>query len=165
MKQDSDDYDLDDEYDLPKLPILPKGRKPLQNVDVAWYRKDQWSRLLEIAGDREKLEDSYEDWVKIAEKTMREMEVLGLSLVNGDVDVEELLMWCQKRKIPVNGAARARFTSAKLQELSEGKKDGGEGNFILHPSAFILFIGGDQGVAVSEFAGALREGVSICLLG
>lgn len=26
MKQDSDDYELDDEYDLSQLPIIPKGR-------------------------------------------------------------------------------------------------------------------------------------------
>ena len=122
MQKDSDDYELDDEYDLSKLPILSKGQKPFQNVGVAWYRKEQWPRLLEIADDREKLEDTYEDWVKIAEKTMGEMEALGLSLAKVDIDVEELLAWCQKRKIPVNGSARARFTSAKLQEISEGKK-------------------------------------------
>ena len=122
MKKDPDDYDLDDEYDLSKLPILPKGRNQPQHVGVAWYRKEQWPRLLEIADDKEKLEASYDEWVKIAQKTMREMEKLGLSLVKVDVDVEELLAWCQRRKIPVNGEARASFTSAKLQELSEGKK-------------------------------------------
>jgi hypothetical protein len=30
-------------------------------IGAAWYRREQWARLLEISTDREKLEDSYDE--------------------------------------------------------------------------------------------------------
>src|SRR6266704_4477633 len=30
---------------------------------IAWYRRDQWGRLRELAADPDKLEESYEDWL------------------------------------------------------------------------------------------------------
>src|SRR5712691_4703559 len=37
---------------------------------VAWYRRDQWSRLRELASDRDKLDDSYDQWLAGAQKAL-----------------------------------------------------------------------------------------------
>jgi hypothetical protein len=41
-------------------------KKHLENaamLGVAWYRPEECSRLLEIAADRDGLEDTYEEWL------------------------------------------------------------------------------------------------------
>ena len=37
---------------------------------IAWYGRDQWTRLGELASDADKLEASYEDWLAGAQKTL-----------------------------------------------------------------------------------------------
>src|SRR5712691_5977015 len=61
---------------------------------VAWYRREQWSRLRELASDRDKLDDSYEQWLTGAQKALPEMARTGVSARRVDVDVETLLRRC-----------------------------------------------------------------------
>lgn len=59
---------------------------------MAWYRPDQWHRLLEIADDAEDLEETYEDWRASAEMAIEELSRSGLRPIQKvDVDVEQLL--------------------------------------------------------------------------
>ena len=37
---------------------------------LAWYRRDQWTRLRELAPDADKLDESYEDWLAGAQKLL-----------------------------------------------------------------------------------------------
>jgi len=46
---------------------------------VAWYRREDWSRLREIASDRTKLDDTYEAWLAGAQKTLLELAVAGVA--------------------------------------------------------------------------------------
>ena len=90
-------------------------------VGIAWYRPEQWQRLREISVDREDLEDTYREWVRNTERAIRELNRNGLQCVKVAVEVKELLNWCQNLNIPVNGEARSRFVSEKLQsEMEEG---------------------------------------------
>jgi hypothetical protein len=83
---------------------------------VAWYRREQWERLLEIASDREQLEDTFDEWQELAEETLRKLTKEGLTPRKVEVDVEELLKWCQEQGLPVDGKARSQFAVLKLQE-------------------------------------------------
>ena len=40
-------------------------------VGAAWYRSDQWDRLREVSEDRTDLENTWEEWVQVAEKSLR----------------------------------------------------------------------------------------------
>jgi len=42
-------------------------------LGVAWYRRDQWDRLLEISSDRAELEDTYDEWKAVAEENLRNL--------------------------------------------------------------------------------------------
>jgi hypothetical protein len=85
-------------------------------LGVAWYRREQWNRLLEISSDRDQLEDTYEEWESIAEKHFDELARPGFPIRKVDIDVEELLSWCGSQGRPVDGEVRAHFTSMKLRE-------------------------------------------------
>ena len=88
-------------------------------LGVAWYRREQWNRLLEISTDRDKIGNTYEEWEANAEKGLRMAARPGVVLRKVDIDVEELLKWCRSQGRPVDGAARSIFTAEKLKEQSE----------------------------------------------
>src|SRR3989442_10590462 len=87
---------------------------------VAWYRREDWSRLREIASDRTKLDDSYEAWLAGAQKTLLELAVAGVAAKRVNVDVEALVRWCRAEGRPVDSAARAAFVADQLQRADQG---------------------------------------------
>ena len=89
------------------------------HIGVAWYRREQWDRLLEISSDRDELEDTYDEWVAMAEKRVKELGQHGYMLRKVDVDVEELVSWCNSLNRPVDGTARTEFVILKLREQDE----------------------------------------------
>ena len=82
---------------------------------IAWYRRDQWTRLRELASDADKLEESYEDWLAGAQKTLVQMGVAGVHAQRVDVDLDELLRWCRAEGRAFDSAARAAFVAARLR--------------------------------------------------
>jgi hypothetical protein len=95
-----------------------QGGSP-QIVGVAWYYTDQWDRLLDVASDRETLEDHHEDWLRSAENAMFEFKRIGLSPKKVYVDIEKLIEWCKSENRPVDSSARAVFVSKLLIEASK----------------------------------------------
>ena len=88
-------------------------------IGVAWYRREQWDRLLEISSDPDQLEDTYEEWQTMAEQNLKKLAQHGYMLRKVDIDVEELLRWCNSKNRSVDGGARSEFTVVKLRELDK----------------------------------------------
>lgn len=93
--------------------------KPHTQVGVAWYKPDQWERLLAVSVDKDNLEETYEEWTLEAKRVIKELRRQGLNIVKVDVNIEELIDWCQQKNIPVNGEARSMYAAHKLQQSSE----------------------------------------------
>ena len=94
-----------------------KGRDTGATVmGVAWYKFDQWDRLLEISSDRAELENIYDEWKKVAEENLVNLAQHGYKLCKVHIDVEELLVWCNSQNRAVDGDARTEFTVMKLRE-------------------------------------------------
>lgn len=83
---------------------------------IAWYRPDQWTRLRKVAADPDVLEETYDEWRTLAEQAMSDMRTHGIDAHTVDIDVEELLIWCQTNGRQLDQAARAAFASIKLHE-------------------------------------------------
>lgn len=83
---------------------------------VAWYKPNQWRRLREISGDRDRLEETYGEWQILAEKALKDFAARGLPVTKVSVDTEELLLWCNERGLKVNDDSRSRYASWLLQE-------------------------------------------------
>jgi hypothetical protein len=88
-------------------------------MGVAWYRREQWDRLLEISSDRVELEDTYDEWKAVAEENLGNLAQHGYTLRKIEIDVEELLIWCNSQNRPVDGDARSEFTVVKLHESEQ----------------------------------------------
>jgi hypothetical protein len=84
-------------------------------VGVAWFRPQDWNRLLELSEDRDGLEDSHGAWRDSANRLIRELERGGIHARRVVIDLDELVAWCKEQNRPLNGAARADFTSKKVR--------------------------------------------------
>jgi hypothetical protein len=91
-------------------------------LGVAWYRKEQWGRLLEISEDRDRLEETYEAWEANAKASLPKLRKKDVIPRKVDIDVEELLRWCQSEGRVVDASARVIFTAEKLREMIETKR-------------------------------------------
>lgn len=103
--------------------MLPKTRKEDRSktkradtvMGVAWFDRKQWGRLREIAADPDQLEESYEEWLSLAEEAIRNFKAAGAVLEKVPVDTEELILWCNAEARPIDGAARTEFAGRKLR--------------------------------------------------
>jgi hypothetical protein len=84
-------------------------------IGIGWYRPDQWRLLREVSSDADKLEETYAEWETGAAKAFEYAKNPAVLIVKVDVDVEELLIWCQQQGIAVNADARAIFIAHKTQ--------------------------------------------------
>lgn len=87
---------------------------------IAWYRRDQWTRLRELASDADKLEESYEDCLAGAQKALVQMGIAGMRAQRVDVDLDELARWCRAEGRSLDSAARAAFVASRLRLAHEG---------------------------------------------
>src|SRR5258706_15366267 len=86
---------------------------------VAWYRPDQWERLREVSEDVDNLEETYDAWLKTAEQLIRNGVPADVRVEKIDVDVEEVLAWCNVHGLPMNGSSRSRFVSERARQKYE----------------------------------------------
>jgi hypothetical protein len=86
---------------------------------VAWYRPEQWERLREVSEDVDNLEETYDAWRETAERMIRDGIPSDVQVEKMDIDVEEVLAWCNERELPMNTASRAQFVSERVREKYE----------------------------------------------
>jgi len=96
-----------------------REQDPKTVVGVAWYRSEQWSRLRDTAADPDALEDTHEEWRKLARKMVLDMAGRGIQAERVEIDVDELTAWCRERKRAPDASARAEFTTRKLRQIRE----------------------------------------------
>ena len=80
-------------------------------VGVGYYKREQWNFLLESASDRENLEGTYEEWLQVFKETIGKLKAQGIKPYKIDVDVRELIAFCEEKGFPNNGKTRAQFIS------------------------------------------------------
>jgi len=86
-------------------------------LGIAWYRREEWCHLLEIAADRNELEDTYKEWLYNAETKLHETTEAGINAIKVYINVDKLQNWCIVQGRPLDGSARAVFTAEKLRQL------------------------------------------------
>jgi len=92
----------------------------MTQLGLAWYSREDWERLHEIADDRDKLDDTYEDWEGQALEMIQDLEAVGQQIRKVPIDIEALIAWCRERKCRIDMAARSEYVSYLL---SQGQKD------------------------------------------
>ncbi|HXV79957.1 MAG TPA: hypothetical protein VEG60_08760 [Candidatus Binatia bacterium] len=85
-------------------------------LGIAWFRPEQWSRLLEISEDSEDLEETFAEWESLAEEKLRDLRAQGQDAEKVTIDVEELLVWCKRMGLSVNASARSHYVAELLRK-------------------------------------------------
>lgn len=80
-------------------------------VGIAWYRREDYPRMLQIVKDPDDLPSTYDEWLRSAKKVERRMRRSSLHVVHTYIDPDALLAWCVFRGLEPNGEARARYCS------------------------------------------------------
>ena len=88
-------------------------------VAIVWYRPEQWQRVRDIATDSDEFENSYIEWLQLAEEKAKELEGRGLRVEKVDLDSEKLILWCNERGLENDGKARSLYAAERLSELEE----------------------------------------------
>ena len=96
---------------------MAKAPLPTSAVDLGmgWYRPEDWERLLRVVTDRDKLHDSYAEWLASAEQGERDLLARGQPVRRVMVDPDELAGWCLVRGRAPDAAARAEFVTDKMR--------------------------------------------------
>jgi hypothetical protein len=84
-------------------------------VGLAWYTREGWERLRELAVDRDQLDDSFDEWERGAQAAIAELATIGRVVRKVPIDFEALLAWCQAEDRPLNTAARAEYVTYLLR--------------------------------------------------
>jgi hypothetical protein len=83
----------------------------IQSVNMGYINKEDWKRFLEIIDDRDKQHDYWEDWYKeylrLKEKLIKE----GFNVTDYHVDLDELIKYCKKLNLKIDGKSRSRFVA------------------------------------------------------
>ncbi|MFN0313988.1 MAG: hypothetical protein ACKVQA_02980 [Burkholderiales bacterium] len=91
-------------------------------IGVAWFYRDHWQRLTEVAENRNELDDTFEEWERNALKAVQTMERQGQSVKRVYIDTDALASWCKAKGLSVHGKSRAQYVSFLLRQC-DGKAE------------------------------------------
>lgn len=81
---------------------------------ICWFEKEQWERLKEVAEDRDRLEDTWEEWHARSLDMIETFATRNIFIEKVSVDLDELINWCNSKEKGVNSATRAEFVTQKM---------------------------------------------------
>ena len=98
---------------------MSKLRRPATSsalvVGIAWFDRQQWVLLHDVAADPAKLDDTFEEWEANARRALADLKSQGVTAEPFDVRVADLVQWCADRNSPIDSAARAEYVSFMLR--------------------------------------------------
>jgi hypothetical protein len=75
--------------------------------------------LRNVSVDRDKLEDTYAEWLVDAEQVVKQLQRRGLRIIKVDVEISDLMLWCESQRIPLDSEARSNYAAFKVQQLDK----------------------------------------------
>ena len=88
-------------------------------VGVGWYTEAEWEKVKGAAVDAERFEETYAEWVQMAEEALVELQATGVLAQRSYIKATELLAWCLAHNKPNDGASRAEFVSEQGRKNHE----------------------------------------------
>jgi len=90
------------------------------HVGIAWYQREQWARLRELAADVDALEEDYDAWVASAERSLAMVRSQGLAVERVAVDVDDIAAWCTREGRPFDSKARSEYVAQLMRRRASG---------------------------------------------
>lgn len=95
---------------------------------ILWWTPEQWERAKQISADSQIFDDTYQEWKESADKSFKNFRDLGYTVYKIEIDLDELIDWCNKKNIPLDGNARSGFVSGKVKTRHESELNNGSGS-------------------------------------
>ncbi len=93
---------------------------PMRAVGIAWYSRQDYRRALEIMEDADQLPGTFDQWLKRAEATEREIKRAGHVVVRAIIKPEEFAAWCRAKGLNIDTEARTEWASEfALQQAND----------------------------------------------
>ena len=102
--------------DITDMPHVEKAHRDFENmigIKLAYYRKEDWKRFIKIIDDLESIHDTWNDWHKAFLNTKRDLISQGFEVTDIEIDLNELINYCEMKGIKNDGKARSQFVQAK----------------------------------------------------
>jgi histidine ammonia-lyase len=99
--------------------LQPKPKPHPMRIGVTWYTAEQWLLVKAASTDAERFEETYEDWVAMAEEATKNMLATGIVSERVQVVASELLAWCLAHGKKNDAASRSEFVSHVLSRRNE----------------------------------------------
>jgi len=85
-------------------------------IGIAWYKKEQWFILRQVAENPNDIEDAYEEWLNNAIKLKKALIDSGLAVEEVDIDIQDVIIWCKKGNKTINSNSISEYVVFKLRE-------------------------------------------------
>ena len=89
---------------------------PVRAVGIAWYSRQDYRRALEIMDDAAELPRTFDQWLKRAEATEREIKRAGHIVVRAMIKPEEFAAWCGAKGLNTDGKARSQWATEFVRQ-------------------------------------------------
>ncbi len=106
----------------------PRAQRPKRipiasdvELGLAWYSREAWARLREVADDADALDDSYKAWERGAVQAIRGAATVGRHLHKVPIDIDSLISWCHERNRRIDSAARSEYVTYLLRRGEQGE--------------------------------------------
>lgn len=83
----------------------------IQAVGMAWYKRENFERLMAMFEDRYKLHRTFDEWLRDAENGRKAQEAKGVRVVCVDIDPDHFPAWCKARGLHIDAKARMDYAS------------------------------------------------------
>lgn len=90
---------------------MDEKTSPAIIAGLAWYKREDYSRIIQIMSDRHLLPNDFDIWLRKAEKGANELRAQGYTVVKVYVQPDEFLVWCKSVGLDVNATARIKYAA------------------------------------------------------
>lgn len=94
---------------------------PTNIVGIAWYRREDYPRVLEIMADQHLLPRTHDQWEKFAQQAEASAKSRGLAVHRAYIDPEEFITWCAITGRNVDAEARMAWANQSAYRKGRGE--------------------------------------------
>ncbi|MCW2406151.1 hypothetical protein M2336_002780 [Sphingobium sp. B1D7B] len=85
--------------------------KQVIDTGVAWYKRADYPRILEIVADPELLPATFDQWQELAEQLERQVARSGGRLIRVDLNPKKFIAWCAANGHNLDARGRMAFAA------------------------------------------------------
>ncbi len=98
-----------------ELDLVRRNRMAEVVAGLAWYRREDYPKLLAIFDDADSLPETYEEWLEKAMEIERELIIQGHRVVRATIDPAIFPSWCAAKHLKLDASARTRFATEEAE--------------------------------------------------